>query len=77
MDRLEEGLVSKISQVRVVLGGLLAGVVLNVLHFVLNGLILGDQWAAATESLGRAVPEGAGVMILVHHIGYITWNFLM
>jgi len=69
--------VSKISLVRVVLGGLLAGVVLNVLHFVLNGPILGDQWAAASEPLGRTVPEDAGVMILVHHVGYVTWNFLM
>ncbi len=39
--------------------------------------ILGDQWAVATESLGRGVPEGAGAMIRVHHVGYITWNFLI
>ncbi len=68
---------SKINLMRVALGGLLTGVVLNVLHYVLNGPILGDQWAAATESLGRGIPEGAGVMILVHHVGYVTWNFVI
>lgn len=62
----------KINLGRVALGGLLAGVVLNVLEFVLNEPILGDQWAAAMESLGRVAPEGAGAMI-----GYIIWNFLM
>ena len=62
----------KINLRRVLLGGLLAGVVLNVLEFVLNGLILGDRWARAMESLNRAAPEGAGAMI-----GYIIWGFLL
>ncbi|MGD2154806.1 MAG: hypothetical protein PVG79_16175 [Gemmatimonadales bacterium] len=62
----------KINYGRVVLGGLLTGVVLTVLEFVLNELILGDRWAAAMESLGLAEPEGAGVMI-----AYVVWNFLL
>jgi hypothetical protein len=62
----------KINLGRVIIGGLLAGVVLNVLEFLLNGPILGGQWAAAMESLNRMLPEGAGAMI-----GYIVWNFLM
>lgn len=63
---------SKINLGRVVLGGLLAGVVLNVFEFVLNGPILGDQWTAAMESLNRAAPTDAGTMI-----GYAIWNFLL
>jgi len=62
----------KINLGRVVLGGLLAGVVLNVLEFVLNGPVLGDQWAAAMLSLNREMSMGAGTMI-----GYVLWNFLM
>ncbi|UCC81953.1 MAG: hypothetical protein JSW46_13205 [Gemmatimonadota bacterium] len=62
----------KINLGRVLLGGLLAGVVLTVLEFVLNGLIVGDQWTAAMESLNRTAPEGAGVMI-----AYVVWNFLL
>lgn len=57
---------------RVVLGGLLAGVVLSVFEFVLNEPILGDQWVAAMESLNRVAPAGAGTMI-----GYVVWNFLL
>jgi len=62
----------KINLGRVVLGGLLAGVVLTVLEFVLNEPILGDQWTAAMESLSRTAPESAGAMI-----GYVIWNFLL
>jgi antibiotic biosynthesis monooxygenase (ABM) superfamily enzyme len=62
----------KINLGRVLLGGLLAGVVLTVLEFVLNGLILGDRWTAAMESLNRTAPEGAGVMI-----AYVVWNFVL
>jgi hypothetical protein len=62
----------KINLGRVIIGGLLAGVVLNVLEFLLNEPILGSQWAVAMEALGRMLPEGAGAII-----GYIIWNFLM
>lgn len=62
----------KIDLGRVVLGGLLAGVVLNLLEFVLNGLIVAEQWRAAMESLNRTAPEGAGVMIF-----YVVWNFVL
>lgn len=62
----------KINLGRVLLGGLLAGVVLTVFEFVLNGPILGDQWTAAMESLNRTAQEGAGTMI-----AYVAWNFLL
>ena len=62
----------KINLGRVVLGGLLAGVVLSVLEFVLNGPILGDRWTAAMESLNMAAPEGGGVMI-----AYVVFNFVL
>lgn len=62
----------KIDLGRVVLGGLLAGLVLTALEFVLNGLILADQWAAAMESLNRSAPEGAGTMVF-----YVVWNFVL
>lgn len=62
----------KINLGRVVLGGLLAGVVLNVSEFVLNEPILGEQWSAAMETLGRTMPTDAGTMI-----GYVIWSFLL
>ncbi len=62
----------KINLGRVLLGGLLAGVILSVLEYVLNEPILGDRWVAAMESLNMAAPEGAGTMI-----AYVAWNFVL
>ena len=62
----------KINLGRVLLGGLLAGVVLIVFEFVLNGPILGDRWTAAMESLNVAAPEGAGTMI-----AYVVFNLVL
>ena len=52
---------AKINMVRVVLGGLLAGLVLNIGEFLLNEPILGKQWAAAMESLNRSATSGSQV----------------
>lgn len=62
----------KINIGRVIMGGLLAGVVINVLEFLLNEAILGDQWAAAMEEMNRAAPTGAGTMI-----AFIIWGFVL
>lgn len=39
---------------RVIIGGLVAGVVLNVVDFVLFGVVLKDDMAAAMQALGKA-----------------------
>ena len=62
----------KINIKRVVIGGLLAGVVINVLEYVLNELILGDQWRAAMESLNRPMSQSAGMIV-----AYLIWGFVM
>jgi hypothetical protein len=38
---------------RVVLGGLVAGIVVNILGFLVDGVILAPRWAAAMKALGR------------------------
>ena len=43
----------KINLSRVILGGLVAGLVINIGEFILNEPILGRQWVAAMESLNR------------------------
>lgn len=43
----------KINHGRVLLGGLLAGVVFNIGEFILNEPILGEQWKAAMQDLNR------------------------
>lgn len=61
----------KINLGRVVMGGLLAGVVLNVFEFVINGLILRDRWMAVREAMGLG-PETTGMLI-----GYVIWSFVL
>ena len=43
----------KINLQKVVIGGLVAGVVLNIVDFVLYGVLLKDQMAAAMTALGK------------------------
>ncbi len=61
----------KINIGRVVLGGLLAGVVLNIGEFVLNVALLEEQWKAAMESLNRAQVGDAAV------VWFNVWGIVM
>jgi hypothetical protein len=38
---------------RVILGGFVAGVIINVFEFVLNGVVLNDQWTELMVSINR------------------------
>ena len=49
-----EGSMAHTNRGRVILGGLLAGVIINVVEFVTNGLILQSAWDTAFRSLGRS-----------------------
>ncbi|MBV8977872.1 MAG: hypothetical protein JO261_15200 [Alphaproteobacteria bacterium] len=40
---------------RVVLGGLVAGVIINLIEFILNGIVLADRWNDQMASLNRSV----------------------
>lgn len=61
---------------RVILGGLLAGMVINVSEFFLNGVVLAKDWAAAMVALGR--PPIAGSQIAVFFVwSFVLWGFLI
>ncbi|MEE9186400.1 MAG: hypothetical protein V3U10_00015 [Bacteroidota bacterium] len=61
----------KINIGRVVLGGLLAGVVLNIGEFVLNVALLEEQWKAAMESLNLAQVGDAAI------VWFNVWGIVM
>lgn len=66
----------KINWTRVILGGLLAGMVINVFEFFLNGVLLAKDWEAALVALGR--PPIAGSQIAVFFVwSFILWGFLI
>ncbi len=56
---------------RVVLGGLLAGVVINLVEFVTNGVVLKADWGQAMQALGKS-PEISGTAIAIYNV----WGFL-
>jgi hypothetical protein len=64
---------SAINTGKVIVGGLVAGVVLNVIDFVVNGLVLGAPWEAATRARG-VDPIAVAPSSMA---GWITSDFLM
>src|SRR5207245_11563291 len=49
----------KINLARVFLGGLLAGLIINIFEYVLNGVVLASQWDAYMKALGRQMRPNA------------------
>jgi hypothetical protein len=60
----------KINWARVFLGGLLAGVVINVFESITNGVVLAADWDAASRALGHPMPASAVPI-------FIVWGFLV
>ncbi len=50
---------------RLFLSGLVAGVVLNVQEYVVNGMILKDEWEAAMKTAGLETYSTSGLIMLV------------
>ena len=55
----------KINWPRVILGGLVAGVIINIFEYVLNGVVLAKDMEAAIRALGKQMGGGALVMFTV------------
>ncbi len=56
---------------RVLLGGLLAGLIINASEFVLNGVILQKDWADAMKALNKT-----GEMTGTQIAGFNVWGFV-
>lgn len=55
----------KINWGKVVLGGLVAGLIIDVVEGILEGVILGPEWRQAMQALGRPLQE-TGVNMTLH-----------
>ena len=60
----------KINWTRVILGGLVAGAIINIFESVLNGVAMAKDMEAAVSALGRQM--GAGQLAM-----FIVWGFLV
>jgi hypothetical protein len=57
---------------RVVLGGILAGIVINISETVLNMFVIKDANEAAMKALGKTMPmDGSTIMI------WVVWGFVL
>lgn len=64
---------SGINNAKVIVGGLVAGVVVNAVNFVVNGVMLGPQWQAATVARGVDPAAIENSMLA----GWVTSGFLL
>jgi hypothetical protein len=62
----------KLNSNRVILGGLLAGVIINVSEFIINGLVLKQDWADVMTKLGKSPDPSATMLAGFNIIGFIT-----
>src|SRR5882672_6395325 len=60
----------KINLGKVVVGGLVAGLVLYVVDYVLHGIYLAADWAAAMTAAGKSPNMDAGIPY------YVTFDFI-
>ncbi|MGB9456419.1 MAG: hypothetical protein WCB12_10270 [Bryobacteraceae bacterium] len=60
----------KINLGRVILGGIIAGVILNVVEGAMNGVILQPQWSAAAKAIGRSATMSTKQMV-----AFNLWGF--
>jgi hypothetical protein len=56
---------------RVFLGGIVAGLVVNVSEFLLHAVVLKNEMAEWMKSLGRPVPQGGSATVV-----WLVWGFL-
>ena len=61
----------KINMNRVLLGGLAAGVVIDVIEGLVNGVLLTDQYAAAMQALNKSAAFSTGQIVTFNVIGLL------
>lgn len=62
---------------KVITGGLVAGVVMNILDFIVNGFILGDQMKAAANAFKPGLGDQMMSMDGKTMAGYIIMDFII
>lgn len=60
---------------RVILGGLLAGVIINAFEYVVNGVVLQQDWAEAMKSLGKPETMSGAQIAAFNVVGFLVGIF--
>lgn len=56
---------------RIILGGLLAGVVINVIEYIANGVLMRDAWTSAMQAMGKSEGFTTGAMVMFAGCGFL------
>jgi hypothetical protein len=67
----------KINMGKVVLGGIAAGIVLNIIDYLVNGVWLAAQWAEAGKKLNTGVDAMGGSAIAAYVVGDFLFAILI
>jgi len=60
------------NRARVVLGGLLAGLMINLVQFLIHGVILAAAWSQAMQALGKpAGGPSTGAIVIFNIMGFV------
>src|ERR1700719_3566969 len=70
----KEALMERINMSRVILGGIVAGIVADVLGYIVDGVILAPQWADGLKALGR--PDFSINQIIAFNIIGLAYGIL-
>jgi len=54
------------------LGGLLAGLIINVVEYITNGVVLRESWGRAMQALGKPAALSVGAIVIFN-----IWGFLL
>jgi hypothetical protein len=55
---------------RVFLGGIVAGLIIDLVEWLFNGMLLGAEWRQAMQALGRPMVESTGNMLFYVVLGF-------
>lgn len=71
-------MMGKVNMSRVILGGLVAGLVINIVEYLLHGVILAEQWKSVMGSLNRPATDPSGSQITSFLIlGFVIGMFMV
>jgi hypothetical protein len=56
---------------RVIMGGIVAGIIIDIVEYVLNAIVLADRWQAVTAA-HNLTPVGTNAIIVFNLLGLIT-----
>jgi hypothetical protein len=73
--KLEQGMAINTS--KVIVGGLAAGVVMNICDFILNGVVFGDQMKADLNAFHPGAGDAMAVMDTKTMVGYIVLDLIV